>query len=198
MSKFLIFTTFLFLLSCKSEPKAVEETTEQVAKPVEKQEVTEDDLIVRLSGDLFADPVEQVKKDRNTIVNFAIDNLIDVQGTPTGLYYQILEPGTGKAIKWSDRLKAHYQGKFLDGTVFDSSLKRGEPITFYVGNMVMGWNEGLQLIKTGGKIRLLVPSNLAYGEEGFKMPDGKELIPPNTILDFEIEVLEHLGTSRDQ
>jgi hypothetical protein len=193
MSKFLIFPLFLFLVGCKSEPKSNNEDISKVEEVVEKEPVSEDELILRLSGDLFADPVGQPKIDRNIIVNYAIDNLLDVYGTPSGLYYQIIEQGTGSPIEWGDRITVHYKGYELDGKEFDSSYKRGQPLTFYVGNMITGWNEGLQLVNTGGKIMLIVPSNLAYGEEGFLTPKGDTLIKPNTVLAFDIEVTRHLG-----
>ena len=195
MSKFLIFLSLLFIFSCKTEPKAEKSEDLPTSEPPKEEAISEDDLILRLSADLFADPVEQVKIDRNIIVNYAIDNLLNVTGTPSGLYYKIIEKGTGEPIQWGDRITVHYKGYLLDGSEFDSSYKRGEPLTFYIGNMIMGWNEGLQLINTGGSILLLVPSNLAYGEEGFVLSTGDTLIQPNTVLAFEIEVLKHLGRS---
>lgn len=189
MLKLLIFSPFIFLIACNSTEKSEKKDLKKFSKQAENQAVTEDDLILRLSADLSADTSTQAERDRNTIVNYAIDNLLDMKGTSSGLYYQILEEGQGDFIKWGDKINVHYKGYFLNGRVFDSSYKRNKPLNFYVGNMVMGWNEGLQLIKPGGKILLLIPSELAYAEKGFQNAKGKDLVPPNTNLAFEIEVL---------
>ncbi len=155
--------------------------------------VDEDALILRLSPDLVADPQDQAGTDRNLIINYAIDHLLDVQATPSGLYYRILSAGEGEPIEWGDRLRVHYRGFFLDGREFDSSYGRDQPLEFYVGNMIDGWNEGLQLLRPGGKILLLIPSELAYGREGLQDSKGKYLVPPDKVLAFEIEVLERVG-----
>jgi FKBP-type peptidyl-prolyl cis-trans isomerase len=151
---------------------------------------------MQLSPYLIGDPSSLAEKEQNTIINYAIDRLIPIKKSDTGLFYQVLEPGEGDFLKWGDYVSAHYKGYFLDGQIFDSSYRRDQPLEFYIGNMVPGWNEGLQLLKPGGKILLLLPSALAYGEKGF--PDGKEgyLVPPNQILAFEVEVLEKLKSGK--
>jgi len=108
----------------------------------------------------------------------------DVKTTASGLQYTITEPGTGKAPKATDKVTVHYTGKLLDGTVFDSSHKRGQPATFPLNGVIRGWTEGLQLVKEGGKIRLYIPSNLAYCER------GQGPIGPNETLVFDVELIK--------
>lgn len=103
--------------------------------------------------------------------------------TGTGLVIRTLSEGSGPAPAASDRVRVHYTGSLVDGTVFDSSLTRGEPLEFALGQVVAGWREGLQLMKEGGKAKLTLPSQLAYGER------GHALIPPNSVLTFEVELL---------
>ncbi|HFC00301.1 MAG TPA: FKBP-type peptidyl-prolyl cis-trans isomerase [Phaeodactylibacter sp.] len=107
-----------------------------------------------------------------------------VGSTPSGLQYEILKEGTGKKPSASDRVTVHYEGKLLDGTVFDSSYKRNEPATFALQQVIKGWTEGLQLMKTGAKYRFYIPAKLAYGE------GGQRGIPPNSLLIFDVELLQ--------
>lgn len=151
----------------------------------------EDEIIMRLSGELIASPQNQAERDHNRIVNYAIDSLLDVRATRSGLFYRIKVAGKGQPVAWGDKVRVHYRGYFLDsGKVFDSSYRRSEPIEFYVGNMIDGWNEGLQLLRPGARALLLVPSHLAYGEEGVKNSRGEYVVPPDEVLAFELEVLE--------
>ncbi len=154
----------------------------------------EDDLLMRLSAEMTTD-TSRTARDQNAIIDHAIENLINVQPTASGLFYEVLAPGEGDPIQWGDFLVAHYRGYFLNGKEFANSRRRDQPLEFYVGNMIDAWNEGLQLIAVGGKIRLLVPSHLAYGEEGLQTKDGDYLVPPNQILAFDVEVLEKKDTN---
>ncbi len=104
--------------------------------------------------------------------------------TASGLQYEVLTVGTGISPKATDQVKVHYEGRMLDGTVFDSSIARNEPITFPLNQVIAGWTEGLQLMKEGGKTRLFIPANLAYGESGA----GE--IPPNSMLTFDVELIK--------
>jgi FKBP-type peptidyl-prolyl cis-trans isomerase len=109
-----------------------------------------------------------------------------VKTTATGLQYKITKEGTGKSPAATDKVLVHYEGKLLDGTVFDSSIKRGEPIAFPLNRVIPGWTEGLQLVKEGGKAILYIPSALAYGISG--TPGGP--IGPNETLIFEVELIK--------
>ena len=104
--------------------------------------------------------------------------------TDSGLQYQVLTAGTGATPKKSDLVTVHYTGTLIDGTVFDSSVERGEPASFPVGGVIPGWTEALLLMKVGGKYKLFVPSDLAYGTRG-----AGEAIGPNATLIFEVELL---------
>ena len=105
--------------------------------------------------------------------------------TSSGLKYQVMKKGTGTASpKASDTVKVHYHGTLMDGTVFDSSVQRGEPISFPLNGVIPGWTEGLQLMKVGDKFKFEIPPNLAYGANS---PSPK--IPANSTLVFEVELL---------
>jgi FKBP-type peptidyl-prolyl cis-trans isomerase FklB len=103
---------------------------------------------------------------------------------PSGIQYLVLKEGTGKQPKATDEVKVHYHGTLIDGTVFDSSVNRGEPSTFRLDQVIPGWTESVQKMKEGSKWRIFIPSDLAYG------PNGYQGIAPNTTLIFEIELLE--------
>lgn len=103
----------------------------------------------------------------------------------SGLQYQILKAGEGKTPKATDQVKCHYHGTLIDGTVFDSSVERGEPATFGVNQVIPGWVEALQLMPVGSKWRLFIPYNLAYGERG-----AGEMIEPYSTLIFDVEILD--------
>ena len=104
---------------------------------------------------------------------------------PSGLQYEILKQGTGAKPSASDKVKCHYHGTLINGTVFDSSVQRGEPATFGVSQVIPGWVEALQLMPVGSKWRLFIPSNLAYGEHG-----AGDVIEPNSTLIFDVELLD--------
>jgi FKBP-type peptidyl-prolyl cis-trans isomerase FkpA len=105
--------------------------------------------------------------------------------TASGLVITPIKPGTGASPKATDTVKVHYQGTLTDGTVFDSSVQRGEPATFPLNGVIPCWTEGVQLMKVGGKSRLVCPSNLAYGDRG-----APPRIKPGATLVFEIELLD--------
>ena len=107
-----------------------------------------------------------------------------VKTTQSGLQYKAIKEGTGPQPKATDTVTVNYEGKLIDGTVFDSSYKRGEPATFPLNAVIKGWTEGLQLMKTGGKYQLVVPANLAYGDR----PVGPDITPNSTLM-FEVELL---------
>lgn len=103
---------------------------------------------------------------------------------PSGLQYEVLTEGNGAKPAATDKVKCHYHGTLLDGTVFDSSVQRGEPALFGVNQVIKGWVEALQLMSVGSKWRLFIPSHLAYGEQG-----AGNSIEPNTTLIFDVELL---------
>ena len=103
----------------------------------------------------------------------------------SGLQYEVMTKGTGAIPKASDSVKVHYHGTLIDGNVFDSSVRRGEPTTFGVTQVISGWVEALQLMPVGSKWKLFIPSALAYGEQG-----AGQSISPNSTLIFEVELLE--------
>jgi len=104
---------------------------------------------------------------------------------PSGLQYKVLNEGDGDMPLLSDQVKCHYHGTLIDGTVFDSSVQRGQPAVFPVNGVIKGWVEALQLMSTGSKWRLYVPSDLAYGQQG-----AGGAIGPNSTLIFDVELLE--------
>jgi len=106
--------------------------------------------------------------------------------TSSGLVYQELKAGSGVQPTRDSTIRAHYHGTLRDGTVFDSSLERGEPITIGLGQVIPCWTEGIALMRTGGKAKLTCPSEIAYGER------GQGGIPPNSALTFEVELLDVL------
>lgn len=115
--------------------------------------------------------------------DFAKDK--DVKTTKSGLLYKIENAGKGEAIKATDKVKVHYTGKLPNGKVFDSSVERGQPVEFQLNQVIPGWTEGLQLVKKGGKIQLVIPPALGYGKQG-----AGASIPPNSTLIFDVEVLD--------
>ncbi|MDR0231541.1 MAG: FKBP-type peptidyl-prolyl cis-trans isomerase [Dysgonamonadaceae bacterium] len=104
---------------------------------------------------------------------------------PSGLQYQILQEGKGAKPKATDQVKCHYEGTLIDGQIFDSSIKRGQPAVFGLNQVISGWTEALQLMPTGSKWRLFLPSYLAYGDR-----QAGELIEPNSTLIFDVELLD--------
>lgn len=131
---------------------------------------------------------KQKATDAELIKQYIADNkLANVQTTESGLHYIITAPGNGPAPKGGDQVELHYTGTFLDGNKFDSSLDRGQPFNFPagVGQVVPGFDEGVLLLKQGGKATLIIPSGLAYGPQG-----NPPTIKPNSIIKFDIELLK--------
>lgn len=105
--------------------------------------------------------------------------------TATGLQYTVIKEGNGRKPKATDKVKCHYEGFLTDGTVFDSSVQRGEPATFPLNQVIAGWTEGLQLMQEGAKYRFFIPYNLGYGAHG-----AGSSIPPFAALIFDVELIE--------
>lgn len=106
---------------------------------------------------------------------------------PSGLQYEVVSEGSGRKPKATDKVKCHYEGTLVDGTIFDSSRRRGEPAVFPLNGVIRGWTEGLQLMQEGAVYRFFIPYNLAYGENG-----AGGSIPPYAALVFEVELIEVL------
>ena len=106
---------------------------------------------------------------------------------PSGLQYEVITEGNGKKPSATDKVKCHYEGTLIDGTLFDSSIKRGQPAVFGVNQVIKGWVEALQLMSEGSKWRLFIPSELGYGAQ-----QAGEMIPPHSTLIFVVELIEVL------
>ena len=111
----------------------------------------------------------------------------NVKVLPSGLQYEVIREGNGKQPKATVQVRCHYEGTLIDGTLFDSSVRRGQPAVFGVNQVIKGWVEALQLMSEGAKWKLYIPSELAYGAAG-----AGEMIPPHSTLIFEVELLEVL------
>lgn len=105
--------------------------------------------------------------------------------TPSGLQYKVLRPGSGKQPKATDVVEVHYEGRLIEGTIFDSSYARGETIEFPLDGVIAGWTEGVALMKEGAKYQLYIPSELAYGEDGA----GGDIGPDETLI-FDVELIK--------
>lgn len=115
-----------------------------------------------------------------------------VQKTASGLQYKVITEGSGPKPKATDTVTVHYEGKLIDGKVFDSSYERGEPVSFRLNEVIKGWTEGVQLMNTGSKYELYIPSDLAYGET------GNPNIEPNSVLIFTVELLDEAAAKKAQ
>lgn len=134
-----------------------------------------------------AERAEQGKAAREAGEKYLADNAKKpgVVVLPSGLQYLVLKEGTGRRPKATDKVKCHYEGFLTDGTVFDSSIQRGEPATFGLQQVIAGWTEGLQLMQEGAKYRFFIPYRLGYGESG-----AGASIPPYSALVFDVELIE--------
>lgn len=134
-----------------------------------------------------AQAAENGKKAREEGEKYLADNAKKegVIVTASGLQYTVLKEGNGKSPKATDTVVCHYEGFLINGTVFDSSVQRGEPAAFPLNGVIAGWTEGLQLMKEGAKYRFFIPYNLAYGEAG-----AAGAIPPYATLIFDVELIE--------
>lgn len=135
---------------------------------------------------------EDSQKNKAAGDKFLAENKVKpgVTTLPSGVQYKVIKSGTGLTPKATDTVKVHYRGRLIDGTEFDSSYKRNEPATFPVNAVIPGWTEVLQLMKVGDKWDVVIPSNLAYGEQG-----AGQQIGPNSVLLFEVELINVEPTS---
>lgn len=149
-------------MTVEEAQKIINEYLEELAKKASEA--------ARAAGEKF---LEENKKNAN------------VMTTPSGLQYVVEKEGTGAQPAATDEVTVHYTGKLLDGTVFDSSVSRGEPATFPLNRVIPGWTEGVQLMKEGAKYTFFIPSDLAYGPQGIQ-----GAIPPHATLIFEVELIK--------
>jgi len=151
---------------------------------VTEQEIQ--DTLTAFQKERAAKQEEVAKKNKNEGETFMTANKKKegVKALASGLQYKVIKVGTGKKPKIKDSVTTHYRGTLIDGTEFDSSYKRGQPVSFPVSGVIAGWTEALQLMEEGAKWQLFVPPNLAYGEKG-----TGGVIGPNATLIFEIELI---------
>lgn len=157
------------VLAGKSTELTPIEAQTTVQEFMQKQEAERSKFMRKAGEDFLA---ENAKKDGVVVL-------------PSGLQYTVLAEGTGAQPKATDQVKCHYEGRLIDGTVFDSSYQRGEPAVFPLNGVIAGWTEGVQLMKEGAKYRFFIPYNLAYGERG-----AGNSIPPYAALVFDVELIK--------
>jgi FKBP-type peptidyl-prolyl cis-trans isomerase FkpA len=142
-------------------------------------------LLMMSSCNKKLSPEEQMEKDQEIISNYISNNSLNAQSTSTGLHYVILDEGTGNHPNSTNDVTVRYKGYFADGSVFDQSDNAG--VTFNLQQVIAGWTEGIPKLKEGGEGILLIPSALAYG------PDGNSSIPPNSVIIFDVTLLDIPG-----
>ena len=152
----------------------------------EKTSMSLEEATQHIQAYFSAKQKEMLQMNKEAGVQFLVENKRkeNVVELPSGLQYEVMTEGNGATPKATDTVECHYHGTLIDGTVFDSSVERGQPATFGVNQVIKGWVEALQLMSVGSKWKLFVPSNLAYGEQGA----GND-IQPNSTLIFEVELL---------
>lgn len=143
------------------------------------------DTLTAFQKDMIAKRQVLAEKNRKEGEAFLVENKKkkNVTTLPSGLQYKVIKAGTGKKPKPTDTVTVNYRGTLIDGTEFDSSYRRGQPITFPLNGVIPGWTEALGLMQEGAKWQIFVPSNLAYGEK------GSDQIGPNATLIFEVELI---------
>lgn len=159
--------------------KAIFDRTE-TKMPAEEAHKIINEYLQKLQG-------EMETRAKEAGVKFLAENKqkAEVKETASGLQYIVVKEGTGATPGASDEVTVHYTGKLLDGSVFDSSVNRGEPATFPLNRVIPGWTEGVQLMKEGAKYTFFIPSDLAYGAQG--IPNA---IPPHSTLIFDVELIK--------
>lgn len=150
-------------------PKMTDQEAQQLVGNFLQKQQEEAGKAVREDGEKFL--AENAHKEGVTVL-------------PSGLQYTVIKEGEGRKPKATDRVKCHYEGTLPNGTVFDSSYRRGEPAVFPLNGVIAGWTEGVQLMSEGAKYRFFIPYNLAYGERG-----AGQAIPPYAALVFDVELI---------
>ncbi len=181
MRTVIFFGLFFCMIACKSDA-----TKSDAAEAIEKEH---DHDHVGHDHSEHEEPnlSEQTLTDLGIIDQFVKDNSLNAKSTETGLHYIIENEGAGEHPKKGQQVKVHYRGTLLNGKQFDSSYERGTPISFQlgVGQVIPGWDEGIALLKKGGKGKLIIPSEIAYGSR--EIPG---VIPANSVLLFDVELVD--------
>jgi FKBP-type peptidyl-prolyl cis-trans isomerase FkpA len=141
-------------------------------------------ILLIIAGSCSKDVTDYSATDKKIIEDYLVSHNLTAQSTSSGLYYIIDRPGGTNHPNINSTVRASYKGYFTDDSVFDESYSSGKPINFTLNAVIKGWQEGLQLIGVNGKIKLLIPSALAYGAT------GKGSVPPNTVIIFDVELVE--------
>lgn len=168
-------------LNVDSFVKAFTDIVKQATPELSPEEANQiiQEYFSKRQGEMLSENLEKGK--RFLEENKNNENVVTL---PSGLQYEILKEGDGQKPKATDKVRCHYHGTLIDGTVFDSSVQRGQPAVFGVNQVIKGWVEALQLMPVGSKWRLYIPSDLAYGERG-----AGNSIEPNSALIFDVELL---------
>lgn len=182
MRSILLFSVATLLLTACGNNQSTEKSA---PLPAEQRAAIENRLIGELSPS-----DDRHGRERNDIINYAIDEIWDVQPAPEGYFYQIIDPGKGEPLMEGDLAALHYTGRFLDKATFADSKKSKRKLDFFVGQMIPAWNLVLTSVKPGASIRLLVPSALAYGAEGLVNGRGDTLVGAHQVLVFELSEIE--------
>ena len=170
--------------------KAIDDQLDSTKKTLMSDSMSEaalQDMLLRMQQQKEAEEKAAAKKNLDEQAQFLAKNILDatVKTTPKGVQYKVIMGGQGISPKASDKVQVHYVGALLNGTEFDNSVKRGEPLEFPVSAVIEGWQDLLMVMKEGEKVKAWIPSALAYGEEGVP-----PMIPANSLLVFEVQLLK--------
>ncbi len=174
--------SFFLALGCGA---GAEQSPTDAAKDEATRSAIEERLIMEL-----APTDDREGRQRNAIINRAIDGNFDVYAAPEGYFYEIIDSGSTVGFAEGDYVATHYRGSFLDGRVFDDSRRRGDKLSFRLGDLIPAWNLAIPRVKNGGSIRIFAPSELAYGADGLAGPRGDTLVPAHSVLEFVIQDVE--------
>lgn len=158
-----------------------------------KEKIARDSAMVFLRDYFYVRRPAKAKAASEKYLQEVEANNKNIQKTESGILYEIIEPGSDLKATPADRVRVDYKGMLKDGKVFDSSYDRGEPAEFGLNQVIPGWAEGVQLVGQGGKVKLWIPSDLAYGPQGMQGAIG-----PNEALNFEIEVIEVIPAEAEE
>lgn len=165
-----------FLTACKQDKKSPQANIESIIA-----ESVDPDLAAKLYANFTVDPKTQAQKDENLIIEYLVKRNLEMERYPNGLYYKVHKKGIGPNYVQNQDCLADYRGFFLTGKIFDSSFSKGEPLKFKVGQMIDGWNQMQKGVNPGSEVTIIVPSYLAYGENGFP-----GFVPANTVIAFDV------------